>query len=395
MPTPPGRDHATLALLPFTVAGDLRLEPLEESYQLPVDGRIRRFNVTIRPGGGLPLPTAGDQTVFLALLQLATRRGQEGDRLDFQRSELLDLLGWSDGGRNFDRLRETLQRLNGVQIIVHTALVSRDGREYHRTEQATGIVDAYQIQSKRGGRCWIEWGHIVREAFRLGDLKRLDWDLVKALDNPTTARLYRLLDRVVLSGDQTWEIGWKPLAQALGLSTNYSRPAEFRKVLDPHIDRLIEHQVIDSYDYKRGGKFTFHLRNYLRSELRRVLSQLGVYDEAGRQLVSGYDEVVVMCQCDALHHGAHPTPEKPGGWLTKAIREGFELRFPADEPEAFCALWGMLSERERETYHQATLKLCGLGDDLFATREDPAAWPQEVRSVARFLVSHSLDPGQV
>jgi len=395
MPTPPGRDHATLALLPFTVAGDLRLDPLEESYQLPVDGRIRRFNVTIRPGGGLPLPTAGDQTVFLALLQLATRRGQEGDRLDFRRAELLDMLGWSDGGRNFDRLRETLQRLNGVQIIVHSALIARDGREYHRTEQATGIVDSYQIEGKRGGRCWVEWGHIVREAFRLGDLKRLDWDLVKALDNPTTARLYRLLDRVVLSGDQTWEIGWRPLAQALGLSTNYSRPAEFRKVLIPHLDRLIAKQIIDSYDYKRGGKFIFHLRNYLRSELRRVLQQLSVYEEAARQLVAGHDEVVIMCQCDQLHHGSHPRPEKPGGWLTNAIREAYDLRYPPDEPETFCGIWSMLSEEERTAYHKAGLKLCGVGEDLFATRPDPTAWPQELRSVVRFMVSHSLEPGQV
>jgi len=158
--------------------------------------------------------------------------------------------------------------------------------------------------------------------------------LVKALDNPNDRRgLYRFLDRVVLSGDQTWEIGWRPLAQALGLSTNYSRPAEFRKVLIPHLDRLIAKQIIDSYDYKRGGKFIFHLRNYLRSELRRVLQQLSVYEEAARQLVAGHDEVVIMCQCDQLHHGSHPRPEKPGGWLTNAIREAYDLRYPPDEPE--------------------------------------------------------------
>jgi hypothetical protein len=199
----------------------------------------------------------------------------------------------------------------------------------------------------------------------------------------------------VLSGDQSWSIGWRSLAQALGLSTGYSKPAKFKDKIATHIDSLIQHGVIDRWDYQRGGTFVFHMRNYLRAQLRRVLRDLGVYEEATRQLVAGHDEVLIMCQCDQLHHGSHPRPEKPGGWLTNAIREAYDLRYPPDEPETFCGIWSMLGEEERSAYHRAGLKLCGVGEDLFATRPDPTAWPQELRSVVRFMVSHSLEPSQV
>lgn len=392
-----GHDHASLALLPFGISGEERRQkPVTIAYQAHVDGKMRRVNVTIRPGAEVGLPTPGDQIVFLALIQLAMRRDEQTQRLSFARSELIDVLQWSDGGRNFDRLRESLDRLASVLITVNSALVSRDGREYNRRAEATGLIDGYSIESRRGAACYIEWGQIVRDGFHLGDFKTLNWDLCLALANPTATQLYRLLDRVVLSGEQTWEIGWRPLAQALGLSPDsYSRPARFRQVLDPHIDALIEHGIVDSVDYERGGKFRFHLRNYLRSQLRRVLHALGCYDEAARQLVAGHDEVDILIQCDQLQHGAHPTPEKPGGWLTQAIREGYPLRYPPDERETFTALWEMLSPAERTAYHRAGLKLCSVREDLFATRPDPSAWPQELRSVIRCLVSHGIDPEQV
>lgn len=58
-------------------------------------------------------------------------------------------------------------------------------------------------------------------------------------------------------------------------------------------------------------------------------------------------------------------------------------------------MWEMLSQAEREAFHAAGLKICGVGEDLFATRPDPSAWPQELRSVIRCLVSHGIDPEQV
>jgi hypothetical protein len=166
-------------------------------------------------------------------------------------------------------------------------------------------------------------------------------------------------------------------------------------VLQPHVDALVERGVVEDMAYHRGGRFVFHIRNYTRARLREVLVELGVYKEAARQLVAAHDEVAVMCQADCLQHGARPKPSAPGGYLVEAIRNGYELRYAEDEPEAFSALLGMLGDEERQLYHRAGLWLCGVVEDLFATRPDPTAWPVELRAVVRFLICHGFDPEEV
>ena len=396
IPATTGRDHAALALMPFGIAaqsGEKRNEPVTIAYQAEVDGRLQRVNVTLRPGSALTLPTPSDQMVFLALLQLALRQDPPSERLEFHRADVVEMLGWSDGGRNYSRLRDSLERLVNMSIKINVALVARDGREYQQEEEASHIVERYRIGSRSGRPSMVEWGHLVREAFRLGDFKRLDWNLLRDLGNPLTGQLYRLLDRVTMAGQTEWAIGWRPLAQALGMGDGYDRPAKFRDKLQPHLDAMAAHGVVDSVDYERGGRFVFHVRNYLRSRLRQSLEELGVYTDAARQLVAGFDETVIMAQVDCLKHGQRAKPASPGGYITKAVREGYDLRYPEDEPQAFAAVWsGMYSAEERRAYHEAALSLCGAGDSLFETSPDPTAWPVEFRAVVRFMMTHNLDP---
>lgn len=396
LPVPQGHDHASLAMLPFSLAVSESApdDTAEFAFQMLVDGKVQRVAVELSAGKKAPLPNHGDQLVFLGLLQLAME-GDTETRLGFRRTELLDVLQWPREGWCYDRLRESLERLTALVITVRSSMVARDGREYSKTQTATHIVDAYHIGSGRSAPCWVEWGHLVKEAFRLGDFKRLDWNLVLALKNPLTAQLYRLLDRVTLSGEERWEIGWRPLASALGMRAEaYSRPARFRQVLEPHLAALVEHHVIDSWDYQRGGTFVFHVHNYLRAKLRTVLEELKVYPEAARQLVAGHDETVVMSRCDCHQHGQRGGKLGPGA-LVNAIREPWELRYPDDEAQAFLVLWEHLGEAERAAYHAAGIKLCGGGDSLFDTRRDPTAWTVEMRAVVRFMVCWGIDAEQV
>jgi hypothetical protein len=387
-----GTDHASLALLPFGIADDSRrFQTVTVAYQATVDGRLRRVNVVLDPGTSVGLPTPGDHTVFLALLQLAASKGS-GQRIEFRLIDLIAKLGWTKCGRNYDRLRESLERLVGLTITLNSAFVSRTGNEYHRQSKAAHIVEAYQINTQPDQTCWVEWGHIVQEAFRLGDLKRLDWDLVRLLGNPIALQLYRLIDRVVLSGESRWEIEWKPLAQALGMSVGYDRPAAFHRKIRAHLESLVSYQIIESYEYGRGGRFIFHVRNYLRGQLRRILTTLGVFPDVARQLVAGYDEMRIIAQLDCLQHGGRPQPNAVGGFLTEAIRQGYPLNYPADEAETFVKLGELYSAEERRTYHRAGLWICGLGEDLFANHDDPALWPLELRAAVRFLMCHGLEP---
>lgn len=400
LPTIRGRDHASLALLPITLAlrdPQVATGPVSFEYLIEADGRKQRVNVTLSTEEGEQLPIHGDQMVFLALLQLAMNDPDHNGRLVFNRQQVFDLLRWPRAGRYYARLDGALHRLYSVGIRLQSAMLSRNGSEYSKSKTGLRVITEYHIEQNRQDASWVEWGHLVREGFRLGDFKRLDWDLLLALDNPLTAQLYRLIDRVTLDGLQRWDVEWQALAAALGMRVEgYKSAARFRQTLAPHFDALAARGVIEGLDYARGGTFSIHIRNYLRSQLRRVLEELGVYPEAARKLVAGYDETVVMAQCDCLQNGHRGKPASSGGYLTEAIRKGFELRYPDDEPAAFASLWnGMFGTEERRAYQEAGLFLCGAGDRLFETSPDPTAWPVEFRAVVRFMMCHNLDPEEV
>ncbi len=397
----PAKDLTALALLPFTLA--LREPskhdgPVEFEHQLEIDGRRQRVAVKLVPGQGGVLPVHGDQLVYLSLVQLALRQGNPGETLEFKRGAVFDLLEWSRAGRYYQKFEEALTRLTEMTVHLRSALIRRDGQEYDREVDVSHIINRFHIGKGRDAACMIRWGDITVAAFEAEDFKRLDWSLLLALGkSPLAAQAYRLLDRIALNGCERWEVDWSALASALGMrAEGYARPAQLKQKLQPHCDTLVEYGVIDGVEYERGGKFTFHIRNYLRAQIRRVLIEVfGMYEKLAAQLVGGYDEARVMKQCDCLHHGLRGKPQTPSGYLKKAIEEDYELRYAADEPQAFCGLWGMLGDEERNLYHQAGMQVCGVGYSLFDSSDDPTAWCQELRSVVRFMVAHSLEPKEI
>lgn len=394
-----GFDHASLALIPFTMALH---KPGEFGSSLRIDELIqvgenrRRVAVELHTEDGKALPYAGDHKTYLALLQLSLREEEPGRELVFDRVELFNLLGWPRHGRSYANLEASLDRLHAVRIVLKTAMISRNGQPYSRRTHGSHLIDTYDISDARaGGRCLLKWGDIVMDAIRLGDLKSLDWELLNALGDPITGHLYRLLDRLMLSGETRWEVHWKQLATMIGSTANYARPARFRQILDPHHERLIAHGVIDDVEYRRGGWFHYHLRNYLRVQLRRVLVELGVYPRTAAELLAACDEVVIMSQVDCLRHGLRGRPERVGGFLTEAIRHNYELIYAPDDLEHFLALWAMVPDVVQEALHRAGMKLCGGFGTLFDGNPDPACWSVEMRAVVRFLITFGLDPEQV
>ncbi len=387
----PGQDHATLALVPFPLLNEAeRHKPIRIAYRAMLDGQSRHVTVTLTPGAELGLPLPADQVVLLTLLQYLLASPDPTKPMSFKTTQLFRDLGWSGGGRCYEMLRDSLKRLAGVLVTVDKEMKARNGQPYRRASVGAHLLDTFQFSDRGDSKCMIEWGYIVREAYELGDLKRLDWDLVQALPTASAVQLYRFLDRAVLAGETRYEVDWTTLATAVGMSTQYAKPSLFRQRIEPHINDLVKNGFIDHWQYKRGGLFVFLLPNYLRSALRRLLTQQGVYAEAARQLVAGYDEVRILCQLDNLtYRGA----KEPGGYLTQAIRNNYPLTYPDDEREAFVALWSLLLSEERTAYHRAALKLVGVG--LFDSLDDPAEWSCECRAVVRALITNNLDPALV
>jgi hypothetical protein len=377
-----GWDHAALAIIPHSVT-DTQDSTRRVERQVVVDGKVRRIVTELAVSAGDRLPNHADAACLLAVLQMAVEHGEQAS-LTFHQADVLKRLGLSSGGLNFERVRRALQRYQSLVIRVSSAVLSRDGREYNLRERAVHVIDEYSIE-EQSGRCKVVWGTLISEGLLLHDIKRLDWNLLLRLDNPLTMQLYRLLDRVTLNGDTTWSIGWRPLADLLGMEASaYARPARFRQVLEPHLARLVHERVLTDWQYSRGGEFVFELTNYLRAQLRGVLIKLGVYPQLAAQLVAGFDELRIMRQCDQC---AFRSSESPAGYLVRAIQQDYDLKYPEDEPQTFRALLELFLSAEVERAVRFAGKLTGRQPD-----GEPEQWPTELRAVTRVLLTHGIDP---
>ena len=94
------------------------------------------------------LPTATDDAVILALIQLTKLRGDFQQReVVFTRSELLEMLGWPREGKNYDRLKLSLLRIANVTYNYDNAWW--DARQKTWTTRAFHIIDIVEINDSR------------------------------------------------------------------------------------------------------------------------------------------------------------------------------------------------------------------------------------------------------
>ena len=96
------------------------------------------------------LPTATDDAVILALIQLTKLKSNFKQRdVEFSRLELIKLLGWTNEGKNYDRIKLSLLRITNVTYNYDNAWW--DGRQKTWTTKAFHIIDTVEINDSRAG----------------------------------------------------------------------------------------------------------------------------------------------------------------------------------------------------------------------------------------------------
>ena len=151
------------------------------------------------------LPTASDDDVLLACMQLAHMDGFKSREVSFSRYGLLKLLRWPDEGKYYKRLFLALRRWKGVTIYSNRAFYDHAKKSWINRD--FGIFDnlyVYEREEARGGEqhSWFVWNEVVFESIQAGYVKSLDWDLYCRLTNPVAKRLYRLLDKRFYRADR-------------------------------------------------------------------------------------------------------------------------------------------------------------------------------------------------
>src|SRR3954454_16853246 len=229
-----GRDELNLAEFPITLLADQAPEGcktlvFEDSVYDQQAGEIVRRKVTVTGSDAHALPTALDDEILVALIQL-TRLANDftEPRVSFTRYELIRLLGWPDDGRSYRRVEESLNRWMGVTLFYDKAWWNREAQawvseKFHILEHVSLVDRPTRRRLRARGReelalSSFTWNPVVFRSFRTDNLKRLDLDTYFALQSAVAKRLFRFLDKRFYHR-RRWEFDLKEFAfEHIGLS---------------------------------------------------------------------------------------------------------------------------------------------------------------------------------
>jgi len=100
-----------LAILADSAPANLKTVEFEDEIEDWATGKVLRRKVSITGSDKFGLPTAKDEDVLLALIQLTKLANDfTNPEVRFTKREVIDLLGWPTTGWSYDRIEESLHR---------------------------------------------------------------------------------------------------------------------------------------------------------------------------------------------------------------------------------------------------------------------------------------------
>ncbi|WP_165074860.1 replication initiator protein A [Paludisphaera rhizosphaerae] len=247
-----GRDELNLAEFPITLLSDRVPKGCKtlvfEIGARDSDSQPARRKVTITGGDAYGLPTAIDDEVLVALIQLTKLRNDfTSPKVSFSRYELVRILGWPDDGKSYRRIQEAINRWAGVTLYYDNAWYNKEtgtmvSETFHIIERATFVDEATKRVRRSMGQPELalssfSWNEVVFRSFQAGSLKRLDIDAYFSFSTSIAKRMYRFLDKRFWV-KPCWEFDLKDFAfEHIGLSRKYN-VGQIKNKLLPAIEEL-------------------------------------------------------------------------------------------------------------------------------------------------------------
>ena len=308
------------------------------------------------------LPTATDDLVILALIQLTKQKGNFARRqIEFTRSELIALLGWNDEGHSYERIKNSLLRIKGVNYFYDNAWW--DGRQKTWTTKAFSIIDNVEINDSRTGAgqsglfpSSITWNQVVFDSFQAGFLRNINYQICIQLKHPTALRMYRFLGKRFYFQPE-WSFDLKKFAhEHLALGLKYEGGAAIARKLKPAIAELeaigfLEPLTEAERFTKKGRDWTIKLvqkrlvlLTHLNveapsqevsesSKLIEALTARGVSAKTASELFTSHPAAAIAAKIEAFDwlksRKDRRIGRSPAGYLVKSIRDNYST------PEGF------------------------------------------------------------
>lgn len=273
-----GRDEMNLAGNPFALlqaASKSGQTFLRREWKRTLgNGRVVNAIWHVDGHTTLGLPGPSEIALYLVLLQLTReekeKTGQWPQTINFSRGEVLRRMGWQDGTKEYNALRDAFFRLQAVAIQTEWAWHdARTGAPIPAI--GVGILGDFVLADEKVRReqgalplSWFSWNKVVFDSICAGNLRSLALDFVLSLQLPTSINLFRLLELFRHRG--------KPPATSVSLETfdlrdrlgmtAYAYPSKVREKLAPAVAELIERGYLERLevekDKKKGEQCVFY-----------------------------------------------------------------------------------------------------------------------------------------
>ena len=310
------------------------------------------WKITAQRDFGLPGPL--DQDVFVAVMTVVSRRGgiPLDGRVSFTLYELIEILGKTHAGKNYEDLRESLDRLSETSIYAENAFYSKEDEDFrsHRFR----MWSVHFSRKKRKGRAsehhTLRFDDILVRSYNSSYLKSLDSDFYYGLRRPLARSLYKLID-VKRKDALSWSVELEGLRQLLSMPESYKYASAIKRQLDPAHRELVQRGFLTRADFEECGRgpaktnlVRYRISQKFVRERSRPTRELsdgeryaldalvanGMWSQTAQELVVKQGAGHCLHYVEALPH--QEGVRNPAGWLKTHIENSWPVRAPAEPP---------------------------------------------------------------
>lgn len=307
-------------------------------------GESTRKEFYLSVDSSVGLPTTYVEDVLVALLKLSYADNSLRSTVRTTRYKLLNHMQWPGKSKYYyDRLETTLDQMTSMTVRTNS-LWNPDTQTYWKFTFNLLDSSGMDLDSENpNAEIVITWAPTALRLLEMGYAKPLDTEFYYSLEDPTSRRLYRWLDKQ-FRFRPTVEVDVLYLAhRVLGYGITWAYPSKVIQKLQPKLDRLGEEgfctNEVQEASTDSGSKYVFHrITPYLSvvhpdvSNIHAALRARGLNKHEVDELIERYG--AWACLKQAEHHDFKVAQgadiESSRSWIKSAIayRSGQGYKLP-------------------------------------------------------------------
>ena len=354
-----GWDELNLCEFPIAMLGDRAPKGcLELSFNDTVwddaaqQAIHRKLNISALAKHGLP--TAKDEDVLRYMIYITDQKnGFTDPTVHFTHYELIQLLGWNEGTRSYQRITDALHRWRSTELDYQNAWRDPETKSwananfsiladvviYDRQERAKLRQSGQKITEPLS---YFVWGKTFFKSMQSHYRKRLDLAFLQTLQTGQSKRLYCFLDKRFGTGRAYLDFNLHEFAfEKLGMSRSYDT-GKVKEKLNPAIseleakDYLVPQTAKQRYIKKGPGKWRVRFeRATVKAEAIAAgdaqgaingLVERGVTRKTAVELTNEFGVAAIEAKIDVLDwmlQRETGEPRNPAGFLIESIRNDY------------------------------------------------------------------------